>query len=186
MTTTRVSICNHALSLIGDRGITGFDENTATAERCRSLYDQTRKSILRDHPWSCAKKRAILAPITTHPSFGYAHAFPLPRDFIRIISANTECYEIEGRHILANQNQINLEYIFDNDNEDEWDSMLVEAMALKLASRLSKPNTGSDAAGQSALAEYERLLRRARAINAQERPSEELQYEFSRYVGSRY
>ena len=97
-----------------------------------------------------------------------------------------EQYEIENRHILANTNQINLEYIFDNDNEETWDSMLVEAMSLKMASRLCKPLTGSDAAGQSALDEYERLIRKARNVNAQERPSENMVYAESSYIGSRY
>ena len=184
--TTRTSIVNHALSLIGDQNIASFDENTARAERCRSIYDQVRKSILRDHPWSCAKKRTILAPVTTYPAFGYTHSFPLPRDFIRIISANTEKYEVENRYILANTNRINLEYIFDNDNEDSWDSMLVEAMSLKMAAKLCKPNTGSDAAGQSAEAQYRDLIKRARTINAQERPSEDIVYEESRYIGSRH
>lgn len=186
MTTTKVSICNAALSLIGDRNIASFDENTVLAERCRNIYDQQRRAVLRDHPWSCAKKRAVLAPTSTHPSFGFAHAFPLPRDFLRIIDPNTNNYDIENRHILANVNQINLVYVFDNDNEETWDSLLVEAMSLKLASKLAKPNTGSDATGQSALAEYERLIKRARAINAQERPSESMQYEESKYLGGRY
>ena len=186
MTTTKVSICNVALGLIGDRTIASFDEGTAHAQRCRDFYDQTRRAVLRDHPWSCAKKRAILSPISTYPSFGFAHAFPLPRDFLRIIDAGCRDFDIESRHILANTNQINLVYIADNDNEETWDSMLVDAMSLKLASRLAKPNTGSDASGQSALAEYERLIKRARAINAQERPSEDMQYEDSRYIGGRY
>ena len=154
--TTRTSICNHALSLIGDQNIASFDENTARAERCRNIYDQVRKSILRDHPWSCAKKRTILAPVTTYPAFGYKHAFPLPRDYIRIVSANT-------------------------------DSMLVEAMSLKMAAKLCKPSTGSDAAGQSADAQYRELIQRAKAINAQERPAQDMLYvDESRYIGSRY
>lgn len=185
--TTRTSICNHALSLIGDQNIASFDENTARAERCRNIYDQVRKSILRDHPWSCAKARTILAPVTTYPDFGYKHAFPLPRDYIRIVSANTEQYEVENRYILANTDAIQLEYIFDNDNEDSWDSMLVEAMSLKMAAKLCKPNTGSDAAGQSADAQYRELIQRAKAINAQERPAQDMLYvDESRYIGSRY
>lgn len=186
MTTTKVSICNAALSMIGDSSISSFDEDTARAERCRNIYDQQRKAVLRDHPWSCAKRRTILAPISTHPSFGFTHAFRLPADYLRIVSANMEQYEIENRHILANTNQINLEYIFDNDNEETWDSMLVEAMSLKMASRLCKPLTGSDAAGQSALEEYERLIRKARNVNAQERPSENMVYAESSYIWSRY
>ena len=186
MTSTKISICNHALSLIGSRSISSFEEETTTAEHCRNVYDQTRKAVLRDHPWSCAKKRTILAPITTYPSFGFSHAFPLPRDFLRLIDAGQCKYEIENRHILANAEQVQLIYIFDNDNEDTWDSLLVEAMALKIASRLCKPLTGSDTAGESAKAEYERQIKKARGVNAQERQSEDMQYAESSYIRSRY
>ncbi len=186
MFSTKVDICNAAFGAIGASGIASFEEDSPNAERCRALYDQSRLSLLRDHPWSCAKKRAILSPVSTYPTFGYARAFPLPRDYIRIISANTEQYEVENRYILANQQQIYLEYIFDNDNEETWDPMLCEALSLKLAARLSKPVTGSDASGESAKAELVELLKRARAINAQERPSQDMQYADSYYIGSRY
>jgi hypothetical protein len=186
MTATRVSICNAALRMLGERVIASFDEDTELAEHCRDIYDQTRRSILRDHPWSCARKRTILSPISTHPSFGYTHAFPLPKDFIRLVDPNLSCYEVEGRHILANTNQVKLVYIFDNDNEDTWDSMLAEAMSLKLAARMCKPITGSDATAQTAEIEYQKLKKSARAVNAQERPSQDMQYEPSSYLGERY
>ncbi|ENX36325.1 hypothetical protein F889_00487 [Acinetobacter colistiniresistens] len=186
MTATRVSICNAALRMIGEKVIASFDDETELAEHCRDIYTQTRRRILRDHPWSCARKRVTLSPVTTHPSFGYAHAFPLPRDFIRVVDPNTNCYEIESRHILANTSRINLVYIFDNDNEDTWDSMLTEAMSLQLASKMAKPITGSDATAQTAEAEYQKLIKSARSVNAQERPSQDMQYAESSYLGGRY
>lgn len=186
MTATKVSICNAALRMIGERIIASFDEESATAQHCRDIYDQTRLSLLRDHPWSCAKKRAILSPVTTYPVFGYAHAFPLPNDYVLVIGTGTECYEIENRHILANTDQINLIYVFDNDNEATWDPMLVEALSLKLAAKMCKPITGSDAAGETAEAKYQQLVKRARAINAQERPSQDIQWAESSYLWSRY
>ncbi|ENW15624.1 hypothetical protein L313_2807 [Acinetobacter haemolyticus CIP 64.3 = MTCC 9819] len=186
MAVTRVSICNAALRMIGERVIASFDEDTELAEHCRDIYDQTRRSILRDHPWSCARKRTILSPVSTHPSFGYNHAFPLPKDYILIVDPGTNCYEVESRHILANTNKIRLVYIFDNDNEDTWDSMLSEAMSLKLASKMCKPITGSDAAGETAEYNYQKLIKRARSVNAQERPSQDMQYADSSYLGDRY
>lgn len=186
MTATKVSICNAALRMIGERVIASFDEETPTAQHCRDIYDQTRLSLLRDHPWSCAKKRAILSPVSTYPVFGYAHAFPLPKDYVLVIDTGTECYEIENRYILANTNQINLIYVFDNDNEATWDPMLVEALSLKLAAKMCKPITGSDAAGETAEAKYQQLVKRARTINAQERPSQDIQWSASSYLWSRY
>ncbi|MEG2434376.1 MAG: hypothetical protein RSB25_22310, partial [Acinetobacter sp.] len=67
MTTTKVSVCNEALSMLGAKTIQSFDDSTENARRCASIYDSTRKALLRMHPWSFAKKRTQLAPIATHP-----------------------------------------------------------------------------------------------------------------------
>lgn len=173
MTTTKVSICNEALSMIGASPIQSFNDNTENARRCASIYDSTRKALLRLHPWSFAKKRAQLAPVNTHPSFGYFHAFPLPMDFIRVIDAGAMDYEIESRHILANTNLINLVYVFDNDNEQLWDSLFSECMALYLVHKLAKPITGSQAEADSAWSKLQNMLKQARAINGQERPAQD-------------
>ena len=173
MTTTKVSICNEALSMIGAKSIISFDENTENARRCASVYDSSRKALLRMHPWSFAKKRTQLAPVATHPSFGYSHAFPLPSDFLRVIDTGQEDYEIEGRHILANTNLINLVYVSDNDNEQTWDSIFCECMSLYLVNKLAKPITGSQAEADSAWQKMQNMLKQARAINGQERPAQD-------------
>lgn len=186
MAATKVSICNTALRAIGAKRISSFDEDSEEAEHCRDIYDQIRLSLLRKHPWSCAKKRAILSPVSTYPSFGYAQAFLLPHDYVRVIDTSIESYEIENRYILADTNRINLIYIFDNDNEATWDPMLCEALSLKMASSMCKPITGSDAAGDSAEIKFEELIKEARNINAQERPSQDLQWSDSSYLEGRY
>lgn len=173
MTTTKISICNEALSMIGAKSIISFDENTENARRCASVYDSSRKALLRMHPWSFAKKRTQLAPVATHPSFGYSHAFPLPSDFIRVIDAGEIQYEVESRHILADTNLINLVYVSDNDNEQTWDSLFSECMALYLITKLAKPITGSQAEADSADQKLRNMLKQARAINGQERPSQD-------------
>lgn len=185
---TKVSICNEALNMIGAQSILSFEDGSANAMRCAAIYDGTRKSLLRMHPWSCAKKRAQLAPSSTHPCFGYQHAFPLPRDFERLVGAGIKEFEIENRHILANANIINLIYIFDNDNEQTWDSLLAECMALYMASKLGKPITGSNAEADSAYQKLQQLMKQARAINGQERPSQTFSddYDDTSLIGVRY
>jgi hypothetical protein len=173
MTITNTSICNEALNLCGAKSINNLEDGTDNARRCAALYDSTRKALLRMHPWSCAKKRVVLAPTTTHPTFGYKNAFPLPKDFLRVYDPNTQCFEIENRHILSNQDSIQLVYIYDNDNEETWDSLLVEAMALYLCSKIAKPITGSQAESDSAYQKLMNLLKQARAINGQERPAQD-------------
>lgn len=180
MTATKVSVCNEALNLIGAQSILSFDDETPNARRCAVLYDQTRKALFRLHPWSFAKKRTQLAPTATHPSFGYAHAFALPRDFERLLSAGTTDFEIEDRHILANTNLINLIYVYDNDNEQLWDSLFRECMIFYMASKLAKAITGSNTEADSSWQKLQQTLKQARAINAQERPSQD----FSAYSSS--
>ena len=187
MTTTKVSICNEALNLIGAKSILSFDENTENARRCASIYDSTRKALLRMHPWSFAKKRVQLAPVTTHPTFGYRHSFPLPKDFLRIINANVEDYETEGRHILANTDLISLLYVSDQDNEEMWDSLFCECMVFYLVHKLAKPITGSQAESDSAWQKLNNMLKQARAINGHERPAQDFAADSqSNLMGVRY
>ena len=187
MTTTSVSICNEALSMIGAKSIISFEEATETARRCATVYDSTRKALLRMHPWSFAKKRTQLAPVSTHPTFGYGYAFPLPQDFLRIIDTGVLEYEVEGRHILANTDLIQLIYVSDNDNEQTWDSLFVECMVLYLVNKLANPITGSQAEADSAWQKMQNLLRQARAINGQERPAQDFAADYTpNLMGVRY
>ncbi|HCQ9867926.1 hypothetical protein [Acinetobacter baumannii] len=186
MSVSNVIICNNALSRIGGRQIASFDENTELAQLCRNNYDITRLSLLRAHPWSCAKKRQILSPISTYPSFGYGHAFPLPSDYVRVLAVNTERYEIENRYILADTETVYLEYIFDNKVEQTWDSMLIEAITLKMAYILCKPVTGSSAERDALDQEFARLIAVAKNVNGQERPSQDVQYAESSYYWERF
>lgn len=187
MTTTKVSICNEALSMIGAKAIQSFDDNTDNARRCASIYDSTRRALLRMHPWSFAKKRVQLAPVSTHPAFGYAHAFPLPKDFIRLWDSGQYEYEMEGRHILANAELINLVYVADEDNEEIWDSLFCECMALYLVNKLAKPITGSQAEADSAWQKLQNMLKQARAINGQERPAQDFTADYTpSLIGVRY
>lgn len=187
MTTTKVSICNEALSMIGAKAIQSFDDNIDNARRCASIYDSTRRALLRMHPWSFAKKRAQLAPVSTHQAFGYSHAFPLPKDFIRVYDSGQQNYEMEGRHILANAKLINLVYVADEDNEEIWDSLFCECMALYLVNKLAKPITGSQAEADSAWQKLQNMLKQARAINGQERPAQDFAADYTpSLIGVRY
>lgn len=187
MTTTKVSVCNEALGMLGAKTIQSFDDSTENARRCASIYDSTRKALLRMHPWSFAKKRTQLAPISTHPTFGYANAFPLPNDFVRLYDAGAQDFEIEGRHILSDSNLVNLVYVFDNDNEQTWDTLFTESMALYLMHKLAKPITGSQSESDSAWQKLQNILKQARAVNAQERPSQDFDANFSSsLIGVRY
>lgn len=171
--TTKTDLCNQALSLIGADSITSFEENTSTARRMRTVYDSSRKALLRLHPFQCATKRIKLAPLSVKPEFEYSYQFQLPDDLIRIINANTEDYVVEEDRLLSNSNQLNLVYVFDNKNEETYDSLFIECLVLYLAYKISKPITGSQGTSDSYYMQCQELIKQAKAVQAQEIPSQQ-------------
>lgn len=171
--TTKTEIANQALSLIGADSITSFEENTSTARRMRTVYDSSRKALLRLHPFQCSTKRIKLHPISTQPEFGYSYQFQLPDDLIRIINANTEDYVVETDRLLSDQSELNLVYVFDNKNEETYDSLFIECLILYLASKITKAVTGSQGTADSYYMQCQELIKQAKAVQAQEVPSQQ-------------
>ncbi len=166
--TTKTDIANQALSLIGADSITSFEENTSTARRMRTVYDSSRKALLRLHPFQCSTKRIKLNPISTQPEFGYSYQFQLPDDLIRIINANKEDYVVETDRLLSDQSELNLVYVFDNKNEETYDSLFIECLILYLASKITKAVTGSQGTADSYYMQCQELIKQAKAVQAQE------------------
>ena len=171
--TTKVDIANQALSLIGADSITSFEENTSTARRMKTVYDSSRKALLRLHPFQCATKRIQLSPISKQPEFGYSHQFQLPDDLIRIINTNTEDYTVETDRLLSNSDQLNLVYVFDNKNEETYDSLFIECLVLYIASKITKATTGNQGNSDSLYMQCQELIKQAKAVQAQEIPSQQ-------------
>ena len=166
--TSRVDICNEALSLIGSESITSFEEKTSTARRMKRLYDTSRKALLRLHSFNFATKRIRLSPLTQKPIFGYEYQYQLPNDLIRLISVSSEDYVVEMDRLLTNSKSIELVYVFDNINEQTYDSLFTECLILYLASKIAKPITGSQGTGDSYFMQCQDLLKQAKATQAQE------------------
>lgn len=97
----------------------------------------------------------------------------LPDDLIRIINANTEDYVVEEDRLLSNSNQLNLVYVFDNKNEETYDSLFIECLVLYLAYKISKPITGSQGTSDSYYMQCQELIKQAKAVQAQEIPSQQ-------------
>lgn len=166
--TTKIDICNQALSLIGADSITSFDDKTSIAKRMKGMYDTSRKALLRLHPFNFATKRIKLSPLTQKPDFGYEYQYQLPNDLIRLISASTEDYVLEADKLLTNSEKLELIYVFDNTNEETFDSLFIECLILYLASKAAKPITGSQGAGESFYIQCQDLIKQLKAVQAQE------------------
>ncbi len=175
--TTAVDICSNALGMLGDRGISSFDETSDRARLCRTLYPQIRDFVLRSHPWNCATKRVIIDADTTAPAFGWTSSFPLPGDWLRTLSVGdegyTQDYTIENRQILANLSSIKLRYLY-RAPEALWDSMLVHSMTVAMRQALAYPITASTSLEQLVMQAINGVLQQARSVDGQENPPETL------------
>lgn len=173
---TKLSICSSASLLLGHRPITAFDGSTDVARLSDALFDSTRDSALRSHPWNCATKRVSITADATAPTFDYQYRFAIPSDYVRILQVGElgfeEDYVIEAGWILANVDPILVRYIYKNTDPSTYDPLLVEALEYAMAAKMAFPLTGSASMQQAMENKFQQVLKRARAVDGQDNPPE--------------
>lgn len=176
--TTSVSIASNALLMLGAQPINDFTEDSDRARLASNLYAPARDLLLRSHPWNCAIKRVILSPDAEAPAFGYSYQFTLPGDWLRTLSVGDYGEEIdfrtEGRKLLADDSVLKLRYIFRNDQESTWDTMLIDAMTKTMSATMAYAITQSTSKEELEFKKLEMALKQARAVDGQDDPPETL------------
>lgn len=169
---TEVSICSEALTELGDASITSLLDNTERAKLCNRYYFTSRDELLREGNWDFATARAKLTAVTSPPISGYSNQFLLPSDFLYLLETDvpkqTDGYRIEGNKLLTNEGAVSIVYIKRIEDPILFDSLFVEALKWKLAWRMAKPITGQIATEDRMLANFERVMRRAKTRDAQQ------------------
>lgn len=141
---SQVSICNRALSKIGDDiSILSLDDDIKQARYCKALYEDTLNFVLRSYAWKFAIKRYSLAPSMDVPTFGDETVFELPVDCLRVLSQkeNRE-FKLEGNRIYYDDNIFEFWGITKITDTNKFDSCFVEVLSLYLAIDLCVPLTG--------------------------------------------
>lgn len=174
---TSVSVCSNALQMLGAKPINDFDERTEHARLCANLWPSVRDDLLRAHPWNCAIKRVILAPLAAAPAFDFGYQFELPGDWLRTIQVGRKgCpleYRSEGTSLLACVTALPLVYLFRNDVVQSWSTNLVELAELQMAAKMAYAVTKSSSVRDSFRDEFARAFRVAKAVDGQDDPPEE-------------
>lgn len=177
MAASSVSICSNALLMLGAKPISSLSEKGDHPRLCSNLYPSVRDDVLRLHPWNCATKRVILAPLATPPDFDFTQQFQLPPDWLRTIQAGRKGesipYRSEGQKILASVNALPLVYCFRNTVETSWSVNLIHIMELAMAAKMAYAVTSSASMRDSMRDEFARELKAAKAIDGQDDPPEE-------------
>lgn len=167
-----VKVCNKALVLIGADLITALDENSKRARLCNYLYEQARDAVQRAHPWNCCMSRATLAALSSTPDWGYDYEYQLPTNpyCLRVLQMEELSYEfkIEGRKLLTDEDSCKILYITRIVTVANWDKLLVDAVAARLAHELAIPIADSRTMAETRWTLYQDILSEARSIDAQE------------------
>lgn len=190
-TVSDVSIANAALMKLGAARITSFGQGSEEARAVAARYESVRDSELRKRKWSFSLARIELAALADAPAFGFAYAYQLPEDCIRVLSVgdfspgldlaeirgtlDTEDYRIEGRTVLTDQAApLRLRYVKRVTDPAQFDSAFTEAFAARLAVELCEALTQSGSKKEAAWADYRIALREAIQANAIELPAEQI------------
>jgi len=167
MATSKIDICNSALSKLGVEAISSFAQTSKAAVLCNLQYDKIRKKVLREHLWNFAIKRASLAKLAAAPLFGYGAAFQLPADNLLPIEVNIDDdWEEEGHTILINSDTCLLKYIYDVTDVSLFDVVFEEVLAYMLAAELAYPLKQSNPLRESMSQSADLALRNGRFYDA--------------------
>jgi hypothetical protein len=180
MALTKTILCNLALSKIGNERVQLADFDTDTGkikDQCDLHYEPTLHELVRMHSWGCTKERVQLVDSGNTPTFGWEYEFDLPADCLRplflvpteeatsVFKPNID-WTVEGRTVLANQEDVWLLYIKEPAPAD-MDSLFASAFYTLLASKLAVPIAGDQQLYQTILNEFMSVVMpEARRVNA--------------------
>lgn len=140
-------IAKLALDLISEEEVITNITTPVTTEEAivARWYDQTRLKVLRMIGWNFAIKRSQLASSVTAPEFGFSTAYPVPSDFIKLLTINGaeilqlirgNDYEFEGGEILVNEpstSALKVRYVRDVTDVTKFDPMFTDLLIRQLA-----------------------------------------------------
>ena len=173
MALSDIALCSRALIRIGAAPISSFDDGTAAAEIAGALYGSVRDALLSAYGWSFATGHAALAELDEPPASDYAHAFALPDDFLRALSAGTGGkgrgleYRIARNTLQTDSPDVLLTYIFRPD-ESEFPPYFDAVLIGRLSAEFCIPVTENTARANSLYQLSEREFARARQVDSQQ------------------
>lgn len=175
---SQVGICNSALIALQAQPIAALTDPVKSAILLTQQWDSTRRELLRSHPWRFATTYAALPASATAPPFGYANAFPLPQDCLRVFDCpdldRSVEWEVVGNQLYTDASSpLNVIYIADIKDVTLFDAGFAAALALDLATNIGLALTGSLDKVQAAQRALSAKAKDAQRISAQEASSRE-------------
>ena len=178
MASTPVAVCNIALSELADKTITSLTDATERARLCNQFWQDAVKTVLREHNWRCATKRAQLSRLANVPAFGFGYAYELPPDWLRTSSTSLDAdglkWTQEGRKILTDESAVYVKYVYYNEDVSSWDASLVDTVAAFMAFKLAGGLTEQSSKKKLMWELYLTRLKQAKGTDSQEGTADDL------------
>lgn len=170
---SNTEIAKHALDLIGADTIGSLNDNTRNANLCNRLLPLMRAEMLVRHPWNFASRRASLPASDTAPAWGFAYAYEMPTDYLRILRLNlfdpNQNWKVEyGQIVTDAAAPLQILYIANVADAGRYSPLFSTTLAYRLAAELAGPITESDSKRRSLMSDVETSLRAARSADAAE------------------
>lgn len=185
MTTSRLSLYNGALRLLGERKLASLSENREPRRYLDDAWnDGAVDYCLQAGQWKHAmRSRQLDYSPSVEPDFGYARAFDIPDDHLRlggVFSDETMLaplldYREEAGYWLANLDTIYVRYV-SNDSQfggdySLWPQTFVKFVEAHLASEVAMPLTQNRTKMDDMLGLREKALRDALSKDAMQDPT---------------
>ena len=174
---TKIEIINMALISLRSNAIELPLEDTENGIKMDAIYDIVLKSMLREHPWSFAKKEVALALVSGVPGtpiledYTYIFALPTYPDFLKLLKTSVEpdySHKIKGIYLYSNASAVSIEYVYFNDDPTTYDAEFTDAFAARLAAELCFSITADKDLVKVKWQEYIGKMRMAKSSNGQE------------------
>lgn len=168
-----ITLCSRALIRIGAAPITSFSDGTAESEIAGALYESIRDTLLSAYGWSFAVAQENLSQLITPPAADYSHAFGLPSDLLRALSAGTGArgrgvtFRISGTALHTNMSAVVLTYIARVD-ESAFPPYFAQALVSRLAAEFCIPVTENTSRAEAMFQLAAKEFETARQIDAQQ------------------
>ena len=184
---TQVEICNAALVRLAGTTINSIDEASAEANACKVLWDSTRKSELRKHPWNFAIKRNELVRSPAEPIYKYQYKYSIPPECLRLIENYMDFdYKIEGSYIYTNESKVYVRYVYDVTDTSKWDPLFVDVMTAAMSYKLAYAIPRSGAMIDRMRSEYNDVWMIATHVDSSEDTPDQWNQGLNPYINTRF
>ena len=115
---SEVSICNQALSWLGQPGITSLEDDNNSAKLGKANYEPLRNTMLEQRHWTFSTLRHT-SETADEPEFGMGFRHPIPSEYLRVSRVYNDVnsfdmnrwrtavgWRREGDHIIARESII--------------------------------------------------------------------------------